>query len=459
MRPSVLFPLTDFPGHFLQLVREMALRLRERDVGCVFAATAPYQARFKGVALEELGPVHCASDFLARVRPSAEELASAPYDAWATYATYARQLAVAGRHLNEWSSYGKLALFFREVFDRHPEIRLVWSEPPSGAFLCLAQAETERRRLPYHGVICARIPEHFNVYLDGFGTRLLPVPEGTPPLEDQAVEGPDYMRNPENLLARRSFASVLSGTPGKLLRSLQVPSSVSIETGDTRLWEIRAYLLQLRRKLRYLHARARGRFAAGADPGADRLAVLFPLQYRPEASSAVLARHLGDDEEVVRNIAFSLPPGARLYVKEHASAIGVRDQGFYRRIASFPNVSVLDIDFPLPRVLSSFDAVVVLTSTVGFEAIQLGVPAFVLGRVFYEDYPGATRIRSFEELDACLKALVRTGRTPDPEPLRRYRGYCFPGNFNYLDARILAAPNVERLLRPVWQAVAAPPAP
>ena len=44
---------------------------------------------------------------------------------------------------------------------------------------------------------------------------------------------------------------------------------------------------------------------------------LFPLQLKPESSTSVLARYYCDDLSVIKNIAFNIPFGCKLYVKEH----------------------------------------------------------------------------------------------------------------------------------------------
>jgi CDP-glycerol glycerophosphotransferase (TagB/SpsB family) len=177
--------------------------------------------------------------------------------------------------------------------------------------------------------------------------------------------------------------------------------------------------------------------------------ILFPLQYRPEASTSVLARYFGDDLELIKNIAFSLPARAVLYVKEHVSAVGLRDADFYREIASYPNVRVLHPDYPLAERLAGFDAVITLASTVGFEALQLGIPVLLLGRVFYGDRPGVTRVESFRQLDELVGSLTPNVATPSDAALNWYRSFCFPGSFNYLDPAALTDANIDKLAAPL----------
>ena len=44
---------------------------------------------------------------------------------------------------------------------------------------------------------------------------------------------------------------------------------------------------------------------------------LYPQHFKPEASTSVLSRSFCDDIATITNIAFNLPFGTKLYVKEH----------------------------------------------------------------------------------------------------------------------------------------------
>jgi capsule polysaccharide modification protein KpsS len=181
---------------------------------------------------------------------------------------------------------------------------------------------------------------------------------------------------------------------------------------------------------------------------------LFPLQYRPEASTLVHARYYNDDYETLRNIAFSLPMDARLLVKEHPAAIGVRDSHFYRRLKELPGVQLAAPDWPLREHLDAISAVVCLTSTLGFEALQAGLPVLMLGRAFYEDYPGVLRVQSWDQLFHALRELPKlTTRHPRPEILQRYANVCFEGRFNYMSRDSLEPDNIVQLAQPLLQAV------
>ena len=62
---------------------------------------------------------------------------------------------------------------------------------------------------------------------------------------------------------------------------------------------------------------------------------LYPLHMKPESSTSVLARHYCDDLAVIRNIAFNIPFGYKLYVKEHFVNYGNFPFSFYKELKKF----------------------------------------------------------------------------------------------------------------------------
>jgi hypothetical protein len=137
-------------------------------------------------------------------------------------------------------------------------------------------------------------------------------------------------------------------------------------------------------------------------PVAGEQFLLYPLHFHPESSTSILAGAYLDESEVIRNIAFSLPEGMRLYVKDHISAWALPSLDFYRRIRRLPNVRLLAPEEPTKQLIKSAAAVITLTSTVGYEALLLKKRVFLYGRVFYEFHRGVTRIENPARLRELL---------------------------------------------------------
>lgn len=119
---------------------------------------------------------------------------------------------------------------------------------------------------------------------------------------------------------------------------------------------------------------------------------LYPLHFHPEASTSVNSRWYVDEYPVIKNIAFSLPPGTWLYVKDHLSAFAYPKRDFYRKIAALPNVRLIRPNENLKELIPLSIGLITQTSTAGYEAIILGKPVWVLGDVFYDFHPFCHKI-------------------------------------------------------------------
>jgi hypothetical protein len=290
------------------------------------------------------------------------------------------------------------------------------------------------------------VKNHFLVALDPYCTDLLPNP--SPPSSQDDHSGPlDYQNNVDSSL----FAAAVKRSPQQIWRTLKSGTSVSVETGNTLGLQVSAALRSLARPLYYKYLRATSDlFDEPPGDAHDGLNLLFPLHVRPEASTSVCARFYESDLETVRNIAFSLPHRARLYVKEHPGGAGRNRRGFYRELKALPGVHLLPAELRLSDHLLEFDALICLTGTAGFQALRLGIPVLLLGRTFYETYPGVTRIDAWPDIAPALDDL-RPGapkRSTD-EPMKRHLKTCFVGNFNYLSQNAVTADNLDRLVRPI----------
>ena len=133
---------------------------------------------------------------------------------------------------------------------------------------------------------------------------------------------------------------------------------------------------------------------------------VFPLHVQPEASTSVQAMAYSDQAAAIRNIAFTLPFPAKLYVKEHPLAVGMKPSSFYRKIQNIPNAQLIGPQESMPELIRNSQGVITLTGTVGMEAVMAGKPTYVLGNVFYEYHPLCRKPKSIDE----LRELIRRDR-------------------------------------------------
>ena len=186
---------------------------------------------------------------------------------------------------------------------------------------------------------------------------------------------------------------------------------------------------------------------------------LFPLHLQPEASTLVLSPWYVDQLDTIRNISKTLSADRLLYVKEHISALGRHSQKFYNDIKAIHNVRLIAPDENTPELIRRAMGVIVLSSTMGWEALLLKRPVYVLGRVFYQPVKGVERISNFEELAVRL-AANRVLET-NPEPLDNddeiikfmiaMTRQSFEGRFSVakmdLHKRVLEKENIDKLYK------------
>jgi hypothetical protein len=148
------------------------------------------------------------------------------------------------------------------------------------------------------------------------------------------------------------------------------------------------YHLGFGRELRMLQARpilAR----ASVDEGALRELdfIFYPLNSEPEIALSVYSRNFRNQIEVARSLAESLPMGMRLVIKEHPRSWGVRSPGYYRKLLEIPNVLIAPVEMRTSDIIPHAQAVAVLSSFVGFEALVQNKPVVLFGSCIYDFLP------------------------------------------------------------------------
>lgn len=159
---------------------------------------------------------------------------------------------------------------------------------------------------------------------------------------------------------------------------------------------------------------------------------LYPQHFKPEASTSVLAREYCSDIALIENIAFNLPFGTELYVKEHFVNFGRMPLSFYKKIKQIPNVRLIKCEENTKSLVDNSQGIITLTSTVGFEALLIGKPVYVLGKVFYDCHPNCRKISSFEQLSSELRNLsINNNAEINIKFIAAYRKITYKGNIAY----------------------------
>lgn len=136
--------------------------------------------------------------------------------------------------------------------------------------------------------------------------------------------------------------------------------------------------------------------------------VFFPLHTEPETALSIHGRFYQNQIEVARNIAQSLPLTWKLVIKEHPCAFGGRKMSYYHKLLNIPNVVFVDPYASTFEIIKKAKAVIVISSSVGFEAVLLKKPVITLGQCTFNALPESMvkHVSSWEELPYELKRLV-----------------------------------------------------
>lgn len=171
-------------------------------------------------------------------------------------------------------------------------------------------------------------------------------------------------------------------------------------------------------------------------PADDPSAVVFPLQFEPEATLLYLAPDFVDQCALAEACARSLPHGHTLYVKEHPNQFGALGEARWQRLRKrYANIRFIHGRQSGRVLMRRAGLVVAITSTAGMDGLLLGKRVLVAGRVYYQSFTGAKRIGSYQELahhlndpdnyrptgsfDANVEELARFGEqcyAGDPQP-------------------------------------------
>lgn len=155
---------------------------------------------------------------------------------------------------------------------------------------------------------------------------------------------------------------------------------------------------------------------------------VYPTHYHPESSTSVLSPDYTNEINNIVNIHNNLPVGSYLYVKDHISARGIQDKEFYRKVSALPGVRLIHFDYNVKNLVKHSHGVITATSTVGYEAVLMNKPVYLLGRVFYENFPNVVKLDNFSDLRQVLSKELKTYSDEDiAKYVIAYYRYTFQG--------------------------------
>jgi capsular polysaccharide export protein len=151
--------------------------------------------------------------------------------------------------------------------------------------------------------------------------------------------------------------------------------------------------------------------------------------------------------EILKSVFTSLPNNSKLIVREHPLFFGKYEPDLYKYIQE--NEIILDDNANLKNLMNYSNVVIVNNSTVGLEAISMGISTVVLGNCFYDSSNICLKLKCKEQLSQLLSEALefKLNRAVLAGFLKQlYFEYLLEGHFRDQDISELAYKVKERLI-------------
>jgi hypothetical protein len=311
------------------------------------------------------------------------------------------------------------------VFDEvRPEIAL--PEVGNETIRIAAHLVANQRGIPALFILHTIFPNPLRVYVDTLHAPIAPVDELRELSPDELAEVEAFRRAfTDRATPIRQFRSVpvearrLKVFAGHLERKL---------TDDRDNDYLRPWKLLRQNASEWARARAARPFYDRVDP--SRPFVYFPLHVTDDYKIQRIIPHCVDQASLVEQVADALPQGYDLVLKEHPMSLGRNSIRLLRRLRQRPNVRLVGPYTNTHELIRRAEAVVVIGSTVGIEALLYDKPVMTLGIPYYAGFGVTLDVESFAELHEKVPELLRF--RPDPDRIGRFlhlcMRHCYPGH-------------------------------
>ena len=134
--------------------------------------------------------------------------------------------------------------------------------------------------------------------------------------------------------------------------------------------------------------------------------VYFPIHVTNDYKVKRVIPHCVDQAAIIEQVAEALPQGYDIVLKEHPVSIGRNPLSMLRRLRNIENVRIVHPYTSSHDLIKAADAVIVISSTVGLEALLHGRPVLTLGQPFYSGYGVTLDVDSFREIRAKVTEVL-----------------------------------------------------
>jgi hypothetical protein len=161
----------------------------------------------------------------------------------------------------------------------------------------------------------------------------------------------------------------------------------------------------------------------------DRKFVYFPLHVTDDYKIKRVIPHCVDQAMLIRQVADTLPHGYEVVLKEHPLSLGRNPHGMLRKLTRIPNVRLVDPYTSSHDLIRRSEAVIVISSTVGLEALMYDKPVLTMGEPFYSGYGVTLDLSNFKHIRERVPQVLEF--QPDHEQILRFlhaaMRACYPG--------------------------------
>lgn len=327
---------------------------------------------------------------------------------------YLRTSFASDRFLNRFSYekrleiLGKEISFWKRIFDE-TEPAALFNETVAVEIAEVMAIEAEKRGVPFYTSLLGFLPNTFYWKPDPFTGRLndLSVIE---PSDEDLKKADEYI---ENVTKKSQVPFYVKSYVGKSNKSFVRFIKSTIADFSFYLKERRR---QHKQKFRYEDYRDfcfiyTKFYLRSIIYKYDSLAkikdcsfVYLPLHMEPEATLSYFVKQNFRQDFLIDSVMKTLRQGQYLVVKEHPQQPGLLLGPRYRYLKKqYSNLIFLPSNTPSFEVLKSCESIVTLTSTAAWEGLLLHKPVMVLGKIFFDQCPGARRVDNLEELRDALR--------------------------------------------------------
>jgi len=163
----------------------------------------------------------------------------------------------------------------------------------------------------------------------------------------------------------------------------------------------------------------------------DEKFVLFTLNQEPEGTILIGTPYYTNQLEMIRHIAKSLPPGYKLYVKEHF-AMELREWrkiSYYKEILEIPNVRLYHPLADTEKLIQKSSLVISISGSTPLLATFYQKPSIVVADLGYTVLPSIQRLKSIEELPIMIRDSLKIEVNQDD--LDRYFSILDENSFDF----------------------------